>query len=119
VDFETLSADLRGLQARALQEISAATDPAALEALQIQYLGKKGDLTAVLRGIGALPPDDRPRVGAVANEVGEAVKAALAERASDLRSQVQTRRLAAETVDVTLPGRPIANSASSSTKVPK
>jgi phenylalanyl-tRNA synthetase alpha chain len=108
VDFETLSADLRGLQARALQEISATTDPAALEALQIQYLGKKGDLTAVLRGIGALPPDDRPRVGAVANEVGEAVKAALAERGSDLRSQAQTRRLAAERVDVTLPGRPIA-----------
>ena len=61
-----------------MKEISDASDPAALEALQIQYLGKKGDLTAVLRGIGALPAEDRPRVGAVANEVGEAVKGALA-----------------------------------------
>jgi phenylalanyl-tRNA synthetase alpha chain len=107
VDFESLSADLRSLQARALTEIAAVADPAALEALQIQYLGKKGDLTAVLRGIGALPAEDRPRVGAVANEVGEAVKGAIAVRGAELHSQVQTFRLAAEKVDVTLPGRPI------------
>jgi len=66
VDFETLSRDLRSLADKALADISAAADPAALEQLQIQYLGKKGELTAVLRGIGALPADDRPRVGAVA-----------------------------------------------------
>jgi phenylalanyl-tRNA synthetase alpha chain len=108
VDFETLSADLRKLQERALKEISAAPDPAALEALQIQYLGKKGELTAVLRGIGALPAQDRPRVGAIANEVGEAVKELLASRASELHGQVQVLRLAAEAVDVTLPGRAVA-----------
>ena len=107
MDFDSLSADLRGLQERALKEISSAADPSALEALQIQYLGKKGDLTAVLRGIGALPAEDRPRVGAVANEVGEAVKGALAVRGSELHAQVQTLRLAAESVDVTLPGRPV------------
>jgi phenylalanyl-tRNA synthetase alpha chain len=108
VDFESLSADLRSLQQRALKEISETADPAALEALSIQYLGKKGELTAVLRGIGALPAEDRPRVGAVANEVGEAVKGSLAARESVLHAQVQTLRLAAEKVDVTLPGRPIA-----------
>jgi phenylalanyl-tRNA synthetase alpha chain len=107
VDFESLSADLRNLQARALKEISAAADPGALEALQIQYLGKKGDLTAVLRGIGALPAEDRPRVGAVANEVGEAVKGALAVRGAELHASVQALRLASETVDVTMPGRPV------------
>jgi phenylalanyl-tRNA synthetase alpha chain len=107
VDFDSLSSDLRTLQDRALTEISAAADPAALEALQIQYLGKKGDLTAVLRGIGALPAEDRPRVGAIANEIGEAVKGALAARAVELNAQVQTLRLAAESVDVTLPGRPV------------
>ena len=80
MDFESLSADLRSLQQRALKEISETADPAALEALAIQYLGKKGELTAVLRGIGALPAEDRPRVGAVANEVGEAVKGSLAAR---------------------------------------
>jgi len=108
VDFETLSADLRGLQERALKEIAAAADPDALEQLQIQYLGKKGDLTAVLRGIGALPAEYRPRVGAVANEVGEAVKGALSARGAELHTVVQAQRLLAEKVDVTLPGRAIA-----------
>ena len=108
MDFDSLSADLRALQQRALAEVAAAPDPGSLEQLQIQYLGKKGDLTAVLRGIGALAADDRPRVGAIANEVGEAVKSALANRGVELRAQVQTLRLAAERVDVTLPGRPVA-----------
>jgi phenylalanyl-tRNA synthetase alpha chain len=108
VDFETLSGDLRRLQAKALEEIAAAVDPAALDGLQVQYLGKKGEITAVLRGIGALPAEDRPRVGAVANEVGEVVKAALATRGAELRARVQAARLASETVDVTLPGRPVA-----------
>jgi phenylalanyl-tRNA synthetase alpha chain len=108
VDFESLSADLRALQRRALDEASAAPDPASLEQLQIKYLGKKGELTAVLRGIGALPADDRPRVGAIANQVGEAVKTALADREVVLHVQVQALRLAAERVDVTLPGRPVA-----------
>ena len=108
MDFETLSADLRGLQERALKEIAAAADPDALERLQIQYLGKKGDLTAVLRGIGALPAEDRPRVGALANEIGEAVKGALASRGADLHAVVQAQRLLAEKVDVTLPGRAVA-----------
>ncbi len=107
MDFDSLSADLRTLQDRARTALSAAADPAALEALQIQYLGKKGDLTAVLRGIGSLPAEDRPRVGAIANEIGEEVKGALAARAVELNAQVQALRLAAESVDVTLPGRPV------------
>jgi phenylalanyl-tRNA synthetase alpha chain len=108
VNFDSLSEDLRALQLRALDEVSAAPDPASLEQLQIAYLGKKGELTSVLRGIGALPAEDRPRVGAVANEVGEAVKAALADRGAELHAQVQALRLAAEAVDVTLPGRTVA-----------
>jgi phenylalanyl-tRNA synthetase alpha chain len=108
VNFDSLSEDLRALQRRALDEVSAAPDPASLEQLQIAYLGKKGELTSVLRGIGALPAEDRPRVGAVANDVGEAVKAALADRGAELHAQVQALRLAAEAVDVTLPGRTVA-----------
>ena len=70
-------------------------------------LGKKGRLTTVLRGIGALPADDRPRVGAVANVVRGAIEAALAERGTALRGSALAGRLAAETLDVTTPGRPI------------
>lgn len=108
MDFESLSADLRALQQRALDEASAAPDPASLELLQIRYLSKKGEITTVLRGIGALPAEDRPRVGAIANRVSAAVTAALADREAELHARVQTLRLAAERVDVTLPGRPRA-----------
>lgn len=108
MDFESLSADLRALQQRALDEASAAPDPASLELLQIRYLSKKGEITTVLRGIGALPAEDRPRVGAIANAVSEAVKVALAHREAELHAEVQTLRLAAERVDVTMPGRPRA-----------
>jgi len=108
VDFDTLSEDLRALQQRALREVSAAPDPASLELLQMRYLSKKGEITTVLRGIGALPAEDRPRVGAIANQVSEAVRAALADRGAELRTQVETLRLAAESVDVTLPGRTVA-----------
>src|SRR2546421_2711220 len=78
-----------------------------MDAIQLQYLGKKGELTTVLRGIGALPAEDRPRVGAIANEVRQAVEAALEERGRALRGTSLTARLAAETLDVTAPGRPI------------
>jgi phenylalanyl-tRNA synthetase alpha chain len=108
VDFETLSRQLRTLQQRALDEIANVASPEELEELQIRYLGKKGELTAVLRGIGALSAEDRPRVGAVANEVGEAVRSALASIGTDLRGRAQVARLASEAVDVTLPGRAVA-----------
>ena len=75
--------------------------------LEVGVLGKKGDLTAILRGIGGLPPEDRPRVGAMANEVRAAVEAALLDARGRLGSSELAARLAAETVDVTAPGRPI------------
>ncbi|HTC85449.1 MAG TPA: phenylalanine--tRNA ligase subunit alpha, partial [Candidatus Acidoferrum sp.] len=105
MNLETLRADLEALRDRAVSAFRAATDPAALEELEIAFLGKKGELTAVLRGIGQLVPEDRPRVGAIANEVREAIDAVLAERRSALVSGALTARLAAETVDVTTPGR--------------
>jgi phenylalanyl-tRNA synthetase alpha chain len=106
VDLETLTRDLETLRDRALAAVQA--DDADVEAIRLQYLGKKGDLTAVLRGIGALPAEDRPRIGAVANQVREAVEAAIAERGSALRSVELDRRLAAEAVDVSTPGRTVA-----------
>jgi phenylalanyl-tRNA synthetase alpha chain len=107
VDLADLTRDLEALRDDALRSIAASDDVAALEALELDILGKKGRLTAVLRGIGALPPDDRPRVGAVANAVRGAIEGALAERGTALRGAALTGRLAAETLDVTTPGRPI------------
>jgi phenylalanyl-tRNA synthetase alpha chain len=107
VELADLTRDLEALRDDALASIAASGDVAALEALELDILGKKGRLTAVLRGIGALPPDDRPRVGAVANAVRGAIETALAERGATLRGAALTERLATEALDVTTPGRPI------------
>ena len=107
MDLSDLTRDLEALRAATLAEIAAAGEAAALETLEHEVLGKKGRLTAILRGIGALPAEDRPRVGAVANEVRGSIEAALAERGATLRGSELEERLAAEAVDVTTPGRPI------------
>ena len=107
MDLSDLTRDLEALQADALASIDAAGDAAELDALELDVLGKKGRLTTVLRGIGALPAEDRPKVGAIANAVRQTVEAALAERGSALRGSELEARLKAEAVDVTTPGRSI------------
>jgi phenylalanyl-tRNA synthetase alpha chain len=107
MDLAQLTADLDALRERATGAASAAPDTAALDALELEVLGKKGELTAILRGIGGLPPEDRPKVGAIANTVRQAVEAALAEARATRGGAERAARLAAETVDVTTPGRPI------------
>jgi phenylalanyl-tRNA synthetase alpha chain len=107
MDLAQLTRDLEDLRSEALAQAAAAPDSAALEALDVELLGKKGRLTGVLRGIGALPADDRPRVGAVANTIREAIEAALRERGATLRGGELEARLARERLDVTTPGRPI------------
>ncbi len=107
MDLAQLTSDLEALRARATADAAAAPDTGALDALEVTVLGKKGDLTAILRGIGALPPEDRPKVGAIANEVRGAVESALREARNRLSSAEMAARLAAEAVDVTTPGRPV------------
>lgn len=108
MDLADLTRDLEELRGEALAAIAAVPDVAALQALEIDILGKKGRLTLVSRGIGALPSEDRPKVGAIANPVRVAIETALAERGRVLRSTALVERLAAEAVDVTTPGRPLA-----------
>jgi phenylalanyl-tRNA synthetase alpha chain len=107
MDLSQLTSDLDALRERALSAAADAPDTAALDALQVEVLGKKGELTGVLRGIGALPPEDRPRVGAAANDVRQAIEAALDAARARLGGAELRERLAAEAVDVTTPGRPI------------
>jgi phenylalanyl-tRNA synthetase alpha chain len=107
VDLADLTRDLEKLRADALASIKRAANTAGLDALELDVLGKKGRLTTILRGIGALPSLDRPKVGAVANTVRVAVEAALADRGRALRASELEIRLAAEAVDVTTPGRPV------------
>ena len=107
MDLADLTRDLEALQAEALAAAAEAADVATLDALELDMLGRKGRLTGVLRGIGALPGEDRPRVGAVANAVRMAIETSLAERGTNLRASELAARLDAEAVDVTTPGRPI------------
>lgn len=89
----------------ALSEIGAAGDEAALESLRVKYLGKKGELTAILRGMGALSAEERPAAGALANQVRAQIEAALEEAGNAAATHALTQRLQKETLDVTLPGR--------------
>ncbi len=107
MDLAQLSADLEALRARSVRVAGDAPDTTVLDALELEVLGKKGELTAILRGIGGLPAEDRPKVGAIANDVRQAVEAALAAARTTLGGAELATRLAAEAMDVTTPGRPI------------
>ena len=81
-----------------------AAPDADLEALRIRYLGKKGELTAVLRGMGKLSAEERPVIGQIANEVREAIENELTARAQEQKTAALAARLTAEKLDVTVPG---------------
>lgn len=97
--------NLDELVVKALQLITAANDINELEQLRVQYLGKKGELTQVMKLLGNLSPEERPKVGALINEAKEKVQAALNNCKSVLEQEKLNRKLEAEQIDVTLPGR--------------
>jgi phenylalanyl-tRNA synthetase alpha chain len=107
VDLAQLTQELDTLATETSAAIAAAPDVAGIEALELDVLGKKGRLTGILRGIGGLPADDRPKVGAIANRVRASIERELAERRAGLGSAELEARIRAETIDVTMPARPI------------
>ncbi|WP_198139091.1 phenylalanine--tRNA ligase subunit alpha [Crocosphaera chwakensis] len=100
----TLETDLQTLQQEAEKEITAVDSLEALEQLRINYLGKKGKLSQILRGMGKLSAEERPRVGSLANEVKEALQGNLEKQRNTLETAKLKEQLAAETLDVTMPG---------------
>jgi phenylalanyl-tRNA synthetase alpha chain len=97
--------DLSSLQSDILQQIAAASDEAALEAVRVATLGKKGSVSALLATLGKMAPDERKAQGAAINAVKDAIADALAARREVLKSAALDARLASETIDVTLPVR--------------
>ena len=95
---------LMQIQDRALEELAGAGSLEDLNEIRVRYLGKKGDLTGVLRGMGALSAEERPRIGQVANQVKERIEDRLNEITANLKDHLTRQRLAAETLDITLPG---------------
>jgi phenylalanyl-tRNA synthetase alpha chain len=96
---------LEALKTAAIEAVQAASSPAELEQLRVDYLGKKGQLTSLLKNLGTLSPEDRPKAGALINEVKQELAGLLNARKDDLEQQALAEKLAAEQVDVTLPGR--------------
>ena len=97
--------NLEALTQQALDAVAASSDMAALDQVRVQYLGKKGEISALMKNLGNVAPEDRPKVGAVINEARGKVQDALNARKTALETETLNAKLASETVDVTLPGR--------------
>ena len=98
---------LESIRHSALEAIAATRTGAELEALRVKYLGKKGELTAVLKQMGKLSPEERPVMGQMANDVRAALEQAIEAQSAVLAEKAMAARLEAETVDVTVPGKPV------------
>ncbi len=94
---------------QAKAEIEGVSDIAALDEIRVKYLGKKGFFTEQMKGLGALSAEERPAAGAVINQAKQQVQDALNARREALEVAVLNQKLAAETIDVSLPGRRIEN----------
>src|SRR5512134_748692 len=93
------------LQKRALAEISASDDLRQLDELRVRYLGKKGEVTALLKSLGSMEPGERKSFGQVVNTVRDGLNDAINARRAALEASALAQQLQAERVDVTLPGR--------------
>lgn len=102
--FTRLEADLQALQTAGETAIAEVDNLDALEKIRLNYLGKKGKVSKVLGGMRDLPPDDRPRIGSLANQVKDAIQSQLEARKSALQDAAIAAQLAAETLDVSMPG---------------
>ncbi len=98
---------LENIRLQALTALENADSPAALEELRVKFLGKKGELTAVLKMMGKLSADERPIMGALANTVRAELEAKLEEAKASIGAKVLEAKLAAETIDVTIPGEAV------------
>jgi len=96
---------LEALREKALKELEKLDSLQDLKALRVRYLGKKGELKALLKGMGRLDPQERPLVGQLANSIKNFIEKAIEEKEEILRIREEERRLEAEKIDVTLPGR--------------
>lgn len=97
--------ELQQILDQALQQFAAISNEAELEQTKARYLGKEGSLTVVLKGLGKLSADERPAAGARINQVKQSLEAALQQRRDALQQDKLAQKLAAESLDVTLPGR--------------
>lgn len=100
-----MEAKLRELEKKASEEIEVALSTDELEKVRVKYLGKKGELTEVLRGMGSLSAEERPLIGKVANEVRESIEGLLLNAKGQMKEKELQQKLNLEAIDVTMPGK--------------
>ncbi|MBI4640590.1 MAG: phenylalanine--tRNA ligase subunit alpha [Candidatus Tectomicrobia bacterium] len=98
---------LQTLKEEALKKLQEISDSKKLDEWRVEYLGRRGELTQILRGIGALSPEERPKIGQVSNEVKVALEEAFEKRVALLKGEELSQSLQEEAIDVTLPGYPV------------
>ena len=98
---------IESIKEKALQKISEAKDMQTLNEVRVEFLGKKGELTAVLRGMGALSPEERPKIGALVNEVRDALEEKISEAETKLKEKELQAKLEKEKIDITIPSTKI------------
>ncbi len=91
----------------AKNQVADSQSEADIEALRVKYLGKKGELTAILKQMGSLSPEERPKMGALVNEAKQELEALISDKKTELKSAEQLKKLAEETIDITLPAKEI------------
>ena len=96
---------LKNIKEEALRAIEAADVPEKLNDVRVRFLGKKGELTAVLKGMKNVAPEERPKVGQLVNETRAAIESVLEETRKNMEKAIREERLKQEVIDVTLPSR--------------
>ncbi|WP_232695741.1 phenylalanine--tRNA ligase subunit alpha [Brevibacillus daliensis] len=99
---------LQQMKEHALDKLKHVAEAQELQELRVKFLGKKGELTEILRGMGALSAEERPKIGQLVNEVREAIEETIASKQNEIEKRILEAKLAKQTIDVTLPGLPVA-----------
>ncbi len=100
-----MKAQLQAIRDVAIEAIKNANDQNEIEALRVKYLGKKGELTAILKQMGSLSPEERPIMGQLVNEAKQEVEKLIGEKQAELKAIAQQEKLKEETIDITLPAK--------------
>ena len=96
---------LESIKAAALDAINAAQNPQDIDAVRVKYLGKKGELTAILKQMGGLPAEERPKMGQLVNQAKAELEAVLEEKNNEMKAKATEEKLKAETIDITMPAK--------------
>jgi phenylalanyl-tRNA synthetase alpha chain len=96
---------LQQIKAAVTEALNEAEDLQSLENIRIKYMGKKGELTAVLKGMGGLSPEERPVIGALANEIRQTLEGEIENKKKAIEAALEEKKLAEEVIDITMPGR--------------